>query len=77
MTDGGKAKLVGRRFRLLRAPMNPNAFAVLLRDGEADRFLLTTGPYLASVRSPKEPKHELARKGSSGPRIEYQSEVTP
>lgn len=70
---GGRAKLVGKRLRLLRAPMNPQAFAVLLRDSEVDRFLATQGPYIASIRPMKESAHEVARSGSSV-QIDYHKE---
>lgn len=69
--QGGHAILVGRRLRLLRAPLNPNAFAVLLRENEADQFLAHSGPYIASVRPLNEKAHEIEH-GSRAPRIEYQ-----
>ncbi|MBX2987571.1 MAG: hypothetical protein KF802_06715 [Bdellovibrionaceae bacterium] len=71
--EGGPARLVGRRLRLLRAPLNPQAFAVLLKESEADRFLSNPGPYIASVRPLNEKTHEVARP-TPGPRIDYQQE---
>lgn len=70
---GGPAKLVGRRLRLLRAPLNPNAFAVLLRESEADQFLASPGPYIASLRPLNERSHEISRRRPVGPRVDYQS----
>lgn len=71
---GERAKLVGKRLRLLRAPMNPQAFAVLLRDSEVDRFLTTQGPYIASIRPLKEGAHEVTRRSSSL-QIDYHKET--
>lgn len=71
---GERAKLVGKRLRLLRAPLNPQAFAVLLRDSEVDRFLATQGPYIASIRPLKESAHEVARTSSSL-QIDYHKET--
>lgn len=71
---GERAKLVGKRLRMLRAPMNPQTFAVLLRDAEVDRFLATQGPYIASIRPLQESAHEIARKSSSL-QIDYHKET--
>ena len=56
---GHRAQLVGRRLRLLRAPANPQVFAVLIRDTEADRLLNFPGPFRASIRTPDESSHEI------------------
>lgn len=56
---GRRAQLVGRRLRLLRAPANPQVFAVLIRDTEADRLLNFPGPFRASIRTPDESSHEI------------------
>lgn len=56
---GHRAQLVGRRLRLLRAPANPQVFAVLIRDTEADRLLNYPGPFRASIRTPDESSHEI------------------
>lgn len=71
---GARSKLVGRRLRLLRAPLNPQAFAVLLRENEVERFLGTQGPYLASLRSSHEESHEVA-KAPKTRAIEYHTET--
>lgn len=57
--EGRRARLVGRRLRLLRAPANPQVFAVLVRDTEADGILAFTGPFRASIRTPEENAHEV------------------
>lgn len=65
VTPGQRARPVGRRLRLLRAPLNPLVFAVLIRDTEADRVLSFPGPFKASIRSPLEEAHEVIVQNAS------------
>lgn len=69
------ARLVGRRFRLIRAPLNPQSFAVLIRDAEADRLASFPGPFVASLRNQDSDAHEVASSRQK-PLIEYQ-EISP
>ena len=76
---GERSQLVGRRLRLLRAPLNPTAFAVLLREAEVDRFLIHPGPFLASLRPLKEPLHDIPvqpKPSAKNFEIEYPSEAS-
>lgn len=68
-----KARLVGRRFRLIRAPLNPQSFAVLVRDHEADHLASFPGPFVASIRPLDAPGHEVSSP-IRRPVIEYQQE---
>lgn len=65
------SKLVGRRFRLIRAPLNPQSFAVLIRDAEADRLAAFPGPFIASLRNQDSDAHEVVS-SKPKPTIEYQ-----
>lgn len=76
VTPGARSKLVGRRLRLLRAPLNPKAFAVLVRDDEAEKFLSYRGRLIASVRPPESGPSELSPT-KKGPVIEFQKEGSP
>lgn len=70
------ARLVGRRLRLIRAPLNPQSFAVLVRDAEADRLASFPGPFVASVRSRDSESHEVVS-SKRQPLIEYHKESSP
>jgi hypothetical protein len=62
---------VGKRLKLLRAPLNPNTFAVLVPENLASEILAAHGPFVAVVQNPNNSlKSELAIKKSS-PEIFY------
>lgn len=67
------SRMVGRRLRMIRAPLNPKAFAVLVKDSEADRFLSFRGPLMASLRSLESDTHEVRAQARKS-RIEFQME---
>lgn len=71
--QGNHPRLVGRKMRLVRAPLNPKVFAVLVKEPEAERFLATRGVFTASLRSMDEAKHEIVSEPSA-PKIEFQKE---
>lgn len=73
--SGVRSRLIGRRLRLVRAPLNPKAFAVLVKDQEAERLLSFQGPVIASVRSKDSSRHEFPT-AEHRARIEFQNEVT-
>lgn len=55
-----KGALVGRRLRILRAPLNPTVFAVLIREKESDRIFSFPGPFRATLRNPEQSAHEIS-----------------
>lgn len=69
-SERGEARQVGQRLRLVRAPLNPRAFAVLVRDSEAQKILSLAGPFIASVRPPEQAEHEMTQAKRST-RIQY------
>lgn len=65
---------VGSKLKLLRAPLNPEQYAVLVKDTESSRLLSFTGPFLAVVQNPDEKGTEVT-KSASTPRlkVDYQN----
>lgn len=49
-----RPKKVATKIKILRAPLNPNHFAVLARDQESEKILSFTGPFTVVVQNPKE-----------------------
>jgi hypothetical protein len=68
---GPLSKKVGRRLRLLRAPLNPNQYAVLVEEKEVQNLLSTPGPYWAVIQNPNQNKKSIIEKQSKRSRIEY------
>lgn len=62
---------VGRRLKLLRAPLNPNTFAVLVPENEASSILSANGPFMAVVQNPNNTKATELIKKSNRMQIEY------
>ena len=50
-----KLKKIASRIRLLRAPKNPNVFAILSPVDKSSFFVKTRGPYLALIHNPNQP----------------------
>jgi len=46
-----KGKKIGRHLRLLRAPLNPNTFAVLVPDAEVPAVVNHSGPMIAVIQN--------------------------
>ena len=53
-----KSRKVGNRLKLIRAPLNPSQFAVLVPDTEADLILSHTGFYNAVIQNPQQKQKE-------------------
>lgn len=45
---------VGAKLKLLRAPLNPQQYAVLVPDSESTKLLSYSGPFIAVVQNPEE-----------------------
>ncbi|UXR64347.1 hypothetical protein EZJ49_14860 [Bdellovibrio bacteriovorus] len=65
---------VGSKLKLLRAPLNPEQYAVLVKDTESSRLLGFNGPFLAVVQNPDEKGTEVTS-SASAPRlkVDYQN----
>ncbi len=68
---GPGSQRVGRRLRLLRAPLNPQQFAVLVPETEVSTLMSTPGPYWAAIQNPQEKKSTEIAAQKKKSRIEY------
>lgn len=64
---------VGSRLKLLRAPLNPQQYAVLVKDSESQRILQHSGPFVAVVQNPETRGAEVTSNGPSRVKIDYQN----
>lgn len=65
---------VGSKLKILRAPLNPEQYAVLVKDSESPRLLSFSGPFIAVVQNPDEKGTEV--RTTSAPRkihVDYQN----
>jgi hypothetical protein len=68
---GPSSQRVGKRLKLLRAPLNPQQFAVLVPEAEVSTLMSTPGPYWAAIQNPQQTKStEIAARNKKS-RIEY------
>lgn len=63
---------VGSKLKLLRAPLNPQQYAVLVKENDSSRLLSYAGPFIAVVQNPDEKGNHVTSSGPSKIRIEYQ-----
>ena len=71
-----KGVKVGTKLKLLRAPLNPQQYAVLVKDAESSRLLNYPGPFIAVVQNPSAEGTEIAQAGARAPspvRVDYQN----
>jgi hypothetical protein len=68
---GPHSQRVGRRLRLMRAPLNPQQFAVLVPEGEVSALMATPGPYWAAIQNPQQQKSTVIASNKKKSRIEY------
>lgn len=65
---------VGSRLKLVRAPRNPQQYAVLVRnDEDSQRLLKFSGPFIAVVQNPESQGQEVAGPSPSKVQITYQN----
>lgn len=68
---GGKK--IGSRLKILRAPLNPQQYAVLIKDSEGSKLLSYSGPFIAVVQNPRSQGANLATSSPSKIRVDYQN----
>ena len=66
-----KARRIAYSVKILRAPRNPNHFAVLLPESRADQVAGHPGPFTVTVRNPKEVGIRFVKKKKQIRRIHY------
>lgn len=64
---------VGVRLKLLRAPLNPEQYAVLVKDSESSRILQFAGPFVAVVQNPETDGAQVSSSGPARVKIDYQN----
>lgn len=70
----GKASVkVASKLKILKAPYNPELYAVLVREQESSKLLSYTGPFVAVVQNPDEKGQKLVDTQRSKISIEYQN----
>ena len=67
---GSRNQRVGKRLKLLRAPLNPQQFAVLVPEKDVSQLLSSSGPYWAALQNPNEKSPGSISK-KQNVRIEY------
>lgn len=63
---------VGSKIKMIRAPLNPQQYAVLVRDHESSAILNYSGPFIAVVQNPNTQGQKVNSGSSSSVKIEYQ-----
>lgn len=59
---GKKGYKIASAVKLLRAPLNPQQFAVLVREEESTKIVTQDGPFFAALKNPKEVARTKAAK---------------
>jgi len=71
---GHKSFKVASAVKLLRAPLNPQQFAVLVPEDESAKIMSIEGPFFAALKNPKESAKALAKKITKNPVIIHYGE---
>lgn len=66
---GQKGFKVASAVKLLRAPLNPQQFAVLVKEEESSRVVGTEGPFFAALKNPQDITKKKAEKISKTPLV--------
>jgi hypothetical protein len=64
---------VAAKVKLVRAPLNPQQYAVLIREEEGPRLMSYAGPFIAVVQNPDAKGTKLSQTSKKPIRIEYQN----
>lgn len=64
---------VGAKLKLLRAPLNPQQYAVLVKETESSKLLSYAGPFIAVVQNPDAKGTQLSSSGPARVRVDYQN----
>lgn len=52
--EGGRARKIASRIKLIRAPYNPNLFAALVKESLSERIMKEAGPFFAVIQNKTE-----------------------
>lgn len=64
---------VGAKLKLLRAPLNPQQYAVLVRENQSAKLLSFAGPFIAVVQNPDETGTQITQSAKRSFKIDYQN----
>ena len=64
---------IGAKLKLLRAPLNPQQYAVLVKENESSKLLSFAGPFIAVVQNPDETGTQITQSPKRSFKIEYQN----
>jgi hypothetical protein len=63
---------VGRKLKLLRAPLNPQSYAVLVPEKDASTLMASQGPYVAVIQNPNQTTNsEITKKQDRPAAVTY------
>lgn len=68
-----KSLKIAHKVKLLRAPLNPQQFAVLVKESESSQILSHAGPFTAVIQNPDEKTHGVTKR-STRTQIHYLGE---
>lgn len=69
-TESHKGGLkIGSRLKILKAPLNPHQYAVLVPEQKSHQVLAFTGPFMAVIQNPEEKGSEITSHQNRSPKI--------
>ncbi len=71
--DKNKSEKVASKLKILRAPYNPDLYAVLVRDEESSHLLSYPGPFVAVIQNPAQKGEAVAKPGTRKVTVDYQN----
>ncbi|WP_413288890.1 hypothetical protein [Bdellovibrio sp. HCB337] len=71
---GKKGFKVASAVKLLRAPLNPQQFAVLVKEEESSRIVTMDGPFFAALKNPQEVAAKKTAKPKQAPLVIHYGE---
>lgn len=72
--SGKKSVKLASTVKLVQAPLNPEQFAVLVREEDSSRIMSHSGPFFAALKNPQEPVAKKNMKKPSPPLIIHYGE---
>lgn len=70
-SEGHKGGLkIGTRLKILKAPLNPQQYAVLVPELESSKVLAFAGPFMAVIQNPDEKGAELTSHQNRAPKVQ-------
>ncbi len=64
---------VGSKLKILRAPLNPQQYAVLVKDNDSSRLMSFAGPFIAVIQNPDAKGTLLTPSAQRPVQIQYQN----